>query len=107
MHAHHFLRLDRHHSPVVCGQRYETNSRRYEDPKEDETVSPVCWEKKLFFQCDNTRLHTNAATSVAIEGIGFEVVSNPRCSLDLALPGFWLFACLKKHMTEFVSHVMS
>jgi len=29
MHAHHFLRLERPHSPVVCGQRYETNSRTY------------------------------------------------------------------------------
>lgn len=78
-----------------------------EDLKEVETVSPICWEKTLlFFQCDNTRPHTNAATSVAIEGFGCEVVPNPRCSLDLALPDFWLFTGLKKHLTEFVSLVM-
>jgi hypothetical protein len=43
---------------------------------------------------------------VAIEGIGFEVIPNPCCSLDLALPDFWLFASFKKHLTEFVSCVM-
>jgi hypothetical protein len=43
---------------------------------------------------------------VAIKGTGFEVIPNPHCSLDLALPDFWLFAGLKKHLTEFVSCVM-
>lgn len=77
------------------------------DPKEVETVSSMCWEKKLlFFYCDNTRPHTKAATSVAIEGIGLEVIPNPHCGLDLALPDFWLFAGVKEYLTEFVSHVM-
>lgn len=72
------------------------------DPKEVEAVTFVGKKKLLIFQCDNTRPHTDAATSVAIEGIGFEVVPNPHCSLNLALPDFWLFAGLKKHLTEFV-----
>ena len=74
----------------------------HRDPKKVETVMFVGEKKLLIFQYDNTRPHTNAATSVAIEGIGFGVVANPHCSLDLALPDFWLFEGLKKHLTEFV-----
>jgi hypothetical protein len=45
-------------------------------------------------------------TSVVIEGIGFEAVPYLHYSLDLALPDFWLLAGLKKHLTEFVLHVI-
>jgi transposase len=44
------------------------------------------------------RPHTNAATSVAIENIGFEVVPHPCYSPDLVPSYLWLFAALQKHL---------
>jgi hypothetical protein len=44
------------------------------------------------------RPNTRAATSAAIERIGFEIVAHPPYSLDLAPSDFCLFATLKKQL---------
>jgi hypothetical protein len=101
MHAPHFLGLERHHSPGVRGQRYEKQLQDLcEDRKEVATmISLIRWDRNsMLLQHDNTGPHTSAATSVAIEGIGLEVVPNTYYSRDLAPPGFWLFAGLEKHL---------
>ena len=50
----------------------------------------------MFFQHNNARPHTSAATSAAIESIGFQVVPYPLHSLDLAPSDLRLCAVLKK-----------
>jgi transposase len=52
----------------------------------------------MLLQHDNTRPHTGAATSAAMESIRSEVVPHPPYSLDLVPSEFWLFAALKKHL---------
>jgi hypothetical protein len=52
----------------------------------------------MLLQHDNIGCHTSAATSVVLEGIGFEGVPNLHYSLDLAPPDFGLFAGLKNHL---------
>jgi hypothetical protein len=60
-------------------------------------MSHVCGGRKAMFLQHNARLHTSAATSVAVQRIRFEVVPHPSYGLDLALSDFWLFASSKKH----------
>jgi len=52
----------------------------------------------MLFLRDNTKPHTIAATSAAIESIEFQVVPHPLYSPDMAPSDFWLFAVLKKHL---------
>ena len=41
---------------------------------------------------------TNAATSAAIESMGFEVVPHPPHSPDLEMSDFWFFGVFKAHL---------
>jgi hypothetical protein len=66
MQAHYFLGIQKHHSPGACGQRYENQLQDLlEGPKEVETMNQLhLWAKKAdAFQHDNTRSHTNVATT--------------------------------------------
>jgi transposase len=67
-----------------------------EDPKKAERMNQLC----LLLQHDNARPHTSAATSAAVDSIGFEVVPHPPYSPDLVLSDFWLFGALKKHLRD-------
>jgi hypothetical protein len=73
--AHHFLGLQRHHPPVVLGQRYENPLQDLlEGPKEVETINHACQRQKpMHFQHGNTRPHTSVASSAAVEHIRFKL----------------------------------
>jgi histone-lysine N-methyltransferase SETMAR len=100
MHAHSFLGLQRHHSPGVNGQRYVNQFQDLcEDPKEAETMNKSCsLGIIMLFRHDNARPPTSAATTAAVESIGFDVVPRPPYSPDLAPSDFWLFGALEKHL---------
>jgi histone-lysine N-methyltransferase SETMAR len=96
-----FLGLHRHHSLEYMVQGMIINSKTYViDPKEAETMnkSHLSEKKPTLLQHDNARSHTHAATSAAVESIGFEIVPHPPYRPDLALSDFWLFTALKKHL---------
>ena len=54
----------------------------------------------MLLQHDNTRPHTNTATSVVKEYTRFEVLPHPLYSMDLASSDLWLFASLKEYLQE-------
>jgi hypothetical protein len=65
MYAHHFMRLQRHHSPGIHGQRKEISAETYaKTQKGVETVNQLCLLVKRadVLQRDNARHHTSAAT---------------------------------------------
>jgi hypothetical protein len=116
MHAHSFLELHRHHSPEVDGQRYYNELQVL---RKAPRINRVHRRKKLMLlQHDNTRPHTTAATSVAAESIGFELINGTyNVKLDLkffhTLPTAKIWhrltsGCLqlKRNISlQFVSHV--
>jgi transposase len=50
----------------------------------------------------NARPYTSAATAVAVESIGFEVVPRPPFCPDLARTDFWLFVIPEKSPAQFI-----
>jgi len=98
MYAQSFLGLQR----GLHGQRCENQLQDLcEDSKEAETTNKLRtlggeWEPMPLQH--NTRPHTCAATSAAIESMGSEVVPHPPHSPDLVLSDFWLFGDFKTHL---------
>lgn len=61
---------------------------------------------KIIAVLTHARRHTSAATTAALEGIGFEVVPHPSYSSDLAPSDFWILQLSKNTSSEFTSHVV-
>jgi hypothetical protein len=99
--AHHFLGLQRHHSPGVHGQshKYQIWEWHY-DPKEVEWTnqSHLSDKKPMLLQHDNAKPHTCSATLVIIDSITLDIVPCPPYGLYLTPSDFWLFTFLKKHL---------
>ena len=54
----------------------------------------------VLLQHDNPRLHTGDETADAIAQPGFETITHPRCSLELAPSDYWLSEALKRHLAK-------
>jgi histone-lysine N-methyltransferase SETMAR len=86
---------------MVKGVRINSNIYVKTLKKLKQQINGIRWglgRGELMLLQHNTRLHTSAATSAAIESIGFEVVPHPPYSPDLVLSDFWLFRAFKTHL---------
>ena len=61
---------------------------------------PYMQKKNVLFHQDNAPCHKSMKTMVRLNELGFELLSHPPDSPDLAPSDYWLFDDLEKHSRE-------